>query len=553
MSGREEDTMGNASSDDGSDVLAPVWTAEGHLDEGTIHTWLDGAFDAAPAAAIEAHVLACAVCAANVAEARGLIAGASRMIRALDVAPSGVVPSEDAARTASRIIAAAAMLPAIPDAAKDEGAGTALGSVAAQSPRVPAGASDVRAVRPRRAWYSRPEWRVAAAVVLMAGGGAYVWSRSTPEVAFSTVSSDRPVVSGDSTQKAGLVSPGDVASDARAAVARSVPAAAARASELPAPEGAASKAAPDALPVSSRATSATQPSAPVRELAVAAPPAAAGAAASVENRRDLASATAESRRAESAKADAPRAAGGVALGFTSSDAARRRTVTGRVVTPTDVPLEGASVVVQGTTLSVETNPRGEFVLRGVPDSTTLLVRRLGYEATRVTLPTFNADSLYTRVTLQASMTTLSAVTVQSSPPAPLERRVAVSEGLVNRAGLECWSLTTALPSGGNETVGTPPPALMMTSNLGSAAEVTTQWVNWPMIGSETRVVMRRTQSGAYRGTGIAPGVQWTLELTRQGTGWGASATGVAAGDGARATPLSTRLTLSVVDLDLCRR
>jgi Putative zinc-finger len=66
-----------------------------HLDEGTIHAWLDGgrALDEAEAARVEAHVAECATCAAAVAEARGLIAGASRVLSALDHAPANVVPT----------------------------------------------------------------------------------------------------------------------------------------------------------------------------------------------------------------------------------------------------------------------------------------------------------------------------------------------------------------------------------------------------------------------------------------------------------------------------
>ncbi|MDQ6635428.1 MAG: zf-HC2 domain-containing protein [Gemmatimonadota bacterium] len=64
-----------------------------HPDEGTIHAWLDGAFDAPTAAAIEAHVASCPSCTERVAEARGLIAGASRVVSALDDVPSGVTPA----------------------------------------------------------------------------------------------------------------------------------------------------------------------------------------------------------------------------------------------------------------------------------------------------------------------------------------------------------------------------------------------------------------------------------------------------------------------------
>jgi hypothetical protein len=55
-----------------------------HPDEGTIHAWLDGALDDAHAEALRAHVASCRDCAERVAEARGLIAGASRIVGALD-------------------------------------------------------------------------------------------------------------------------------------------------------------------------------------------------------------------------------------------------------------------------------------------------------------------------------------------------------------------------------------------------------------------------------------------------------------------------------------
>jgi hypothetical protein len=63
-----------------------------HLDEGTIHSWLDGALSADEAARAEAHVAECRHCAAAVAEARGFIAASSRILTALDNAPRGVIP-----------------------------------------------------------------------------------------------------------------------------------------------------------------------------------------------------------------------------------------------------------------------------------------------------------------------------------------------------------------------------------------------------------------------------------------------------------------------------
>jgi len=64
-----------------------------HPDEGTIHAWLDGALDADSAARVEAHVRDCAACSALTAEARGLIAGSSRVVAALDDVPAGTRPA----------------------------------------------------------------------------------------------------------------------------------------------------------------------------------------------------------------------------------------------------------------------------------------------------------------------------------------------------------------------------------------------------------------------------------------------------------------------------
>jgi hypothetical protein len=69
-----------------------------HLDEGTIHAWLDGALPADEAADVERHARECADCAGLIADARGVIAGVARIVSALDDVPAGAVPK---ARTAS--------------------------------------------------------------------------------------------------------------------------------------------------------------------------------------------------------------------------------------------------------------------------------------------------------------------------------------------------------------------------------------------------------------------------------------------------------------------
>jgi anti-sigma factor RsiW len=83
-----------------------------HLDEGTIHAWLDGALSLDEAAVVEAHVAECPQCAAAVAEARGFIAASSRILTALDHVPRGVVPVARPARWSNPAMwrAAAAVL-----------------------------------------------------------------------------------------------------------------------------------------------------------------------------------------------------------------------------------------------------------------------------------------------------------------------------------------------------------------------------------------------------------------------------------------------------------
>ena len=73
-----------------------------HLDEGTIHAWLDGELAPDDAERAARHVAACAECGALVAEARGLIAGASRIVSALDAGPVGCDPASAARSQPSR-------------------------------------------------------------------------------------------------------------------------------------------------------------------------------------------------------------------------------------------------------------------------------------------------------------------------------------------------------------------------------------------------------------------------------------------------------------------
>lgn len=144
-----------------------------HLDEGTAHAWLDGALDADEAGRVEAHVAACAACAAVVAEARGLIAGASRVLSALDTVPGGVVPVGAVPVGATPAAAAPAAAPsAVPHAEAD---------ARAADEEAPPRVVPIDRARPTAARRPRAlPWgiRAAAGVLLAAGVGSVAWWRT---------------------------------------------------------------------------------------------------------------------------------------------------------------------------------------------------------------------------------------------------------------------------------------------------------------------------------------------------------------------------------------
>lgn len=111
-----------------------------HIDEGTIHAWLDDALAPDEAARVERHVRECADCAAAVAEARGLIAASSRILSALDNVEGGVIPR------ATR---------------ESDGEG---------------GAAPLR-LRLRRPWWQRPQFAAAAGIAFIAVAASVVARR----------------------------------------------------------------------------------------------------------------------------------------------------------------------------------------------------------------------------------------------------------------------------------------------------------------------------------------------------------------------------------------
>ena len=113
-----------------------------HPDEGLIHTWLDGELSDDEAASLEAHIAECSECRARVAEARGLVAASSRIVSALDIVPSGVIP-------------------------------------AVQSRRRP--------------WYSGTQFRAAAALMIVAGASLLVMRNQDKTAMDSVMSASAPV------------------------------------------------------------------------------------------------------------------------------------------------------------------------------------------------------------------------------------------------------------------------------------------------------------------------------------------------------------------------
>lgn len=131
-----------------------IYDAGGHLDEGVVHAWLDGQLAPEAATQVEAHAAGCAPCSAMVAEARGLIAGASRVMASLDEPAMGQRPARDA------------MLGIVAAAGDTARAGTSRMQVGTQPGVVPP--QRVRGGAPR--WsIRRVSYAAAAAFVLVAG------------------------------------------------------------------------------------------------------------------------------------------------------------------------------------------------------------------------------------------------------------------------------------------------------------------------------------------------------------------------------------------------
>ncbi|MCC6242647.1 MAG: hypothetical protein IT353_07380 [Gemmatimonadaceae bacterium] len=467
---------------EGDDLLLPTWTDDGHLDEGTVHAWLDGAFDATASNVIDAHVSACRHCAEAVAEARGFIAGASRMVRALDVVPSGIVPQEDVARTASRIVAAAAA--ASPLAARE----TVRVEVA-------------RPAAPRRAWYARAEWRAAAAVLVMVGGGAVVWSRVDSADVVAPVVSVRESLVQDSampTEAAATVMAGE----------------------------------PKAVAMTGRGTEGSVDGETDRDAKRSVPLTQAAPAT-----RTPTVARAEDTRTREAQSDVARSVETRA----DSSSARRTAASPAAPSPAAQSLAAPAPAVPAPA-----------TMRTLAEATNeIAARAKSSAAAPPAVPVASPVSAGGAVAGRANEATVST-SVAASRGAPAAARATLDVARETRTPMVCWSLQPAPTADRTAGVGGfPSPNTIRTTALGLNNESMSHWLDWPMRGRETAVLLRRDDGGVYRGTGVAPGAQWTLALTRRGAAWDVVATTSRADDAA--SVFSQRFVMTEVSDEVCKR
>ena len=378
-----------------------------HLDEGTIHAWLDGQLPQDEAQQVEAHVAECRQCADSVAEARGLIAASSRILTALDNIPGEVVPKQAPFRTEAET----ARANAIADAAAD--AIVPLDLVVRRAPR---------------RWFNGASLAAAAAIVVGIGTVATMQRSSlkAPAAADATAST-APVPSVPSAPAAdslGAVSNAVVGTPSVAAPRRPLTSAdAANEGNRRDPNQNAAKKEAESQTFAAATTTVLRDTAlsrgkavaankPVDELAKDTKQLAQAQrvqplqAAALPRREQLAAIQAtklDSAPPDQAKASAD--AAGVATGG----------LKGRVIDANDNGLAGASVSVEGTTTAVVTNTAGEFAVSGLQGGAhRISVRRVGYQPVDRDITVTPGQTLQTDVVLNASPVALNDVVVTSA-------------------------------------------------------------------------------------------------------------------------------------------
>jgi len=391
-----------------------------HLDEGTIHAWLDGQLPRDEALEVEAHVAECRQCADAVAEARGLIAASSRILTALDGVPGEVVPKQAPFRTEEETARANAIADAAADAI------------------VPLDLAVRR--RPRR-WFNGASLAAAAAIVvgigtvsIMQRAGGKLPAVAAEKAVSSNVTSGRSVDSaGSAAAPLPAVAPVPAAESlgsVRAVVATPNRAMADRDAANGAQRAAPSEGAAELKKSETRqitgavATSAMDSAAsvltrgkevaankPADELAKdtkqkAQPTPQAQAPQRREALAAMQSTTADSARLDRSQASAD--AAGVAVGG----------LRGRVTDANANALAGAIVGVDGTTSSVVTNAAGEFAISRLQGGAHRLnVRRVGYEPVNRGVTVTPGQTVQADVVLNATQAALNEVVTAGAPAA----------------------------------------------------------------------------------------------------------------------------------------
>jgi len=320
-----------------------------HLDEGTIHAWLDGELSPADAEQIEAHTRECAECAQRVAEARGLIAASTRILNALDNVPSGVLPG--------------VATPTAP-------------------PRV-------------RRWYDRTDFRAAAALLFVAGASLIALKAGRNK------NLSLPAMA--KTENATLAAPVvlDSGSPTIAEAPESEPRRESR--RIAASPPVESKVSPStskmfgSLKAMDEVGASKSGEAPVAAQSVAAAPPMERMNAGIAQRK--------------AATNEPSALTGV-VGGARYDAAGVGRVEGRIVDSAGRGLPSARVTVAGTTIGASSDRDGKFVIDSVPaGQRQVVVRRLGYAMQAVPVVVKEKEVVATNVTLPAVTAQLNEVVV----------------------------------------------------------------------------------------------------------------------------------------------
>lgn len=349
-----------------------------HPDEGTIHAYVERQLSPAEQARVDAHVAGCAECAASVAEARGLIAAASRIVAALDDVPVNVIPARPPRRLPPWLAAAAVMVLAV-------GVSSVAVRSGLQSRRNVATVTADAAGEQRQA--AMPEAQASAALESAAPDPV---TASPPAVTGSGPAAHRAATEPRSSTGAAAPGPARKSDTREDAVVLSAPVVSARPSAAPAR----AKVEADFSGTEAGAAvgdRATGGAAPTGRIAARAPAAAPGDAAALSLRQS------------------------------------HSIITGRVMTENGQPLAGANVFINELNISAGTDAAGRYALTIPSDrleggAAVVRARAIGY-APQEQLLKVATGSQVADFELRADRTLLSEVTVAGGTTAPDEEPV----------------------------------------------------------------------------------------------------------------------------------